>query len=378
MGKFQEAWDQVRLSPEADARIRAALTEARRTGGQVIPLRSGAPGRKKAVRRTGRIVLIAAVVAGLFTVTALAVGVSSIIFRSETVLVGGPDETGYTEEVQFSFDAVGDGPIDMGVWTLDVPEGYGESGDSSYRDSYADAVWEDESGRRIALHYEAADLGFGQWAVDKDDIIKQRAVTVNGSPATLLTTDLGTQLIWTDEELGVGFTLSSSDGDLDLIALAETAHQVDQVPALDENTLAAIEQLGDWQPTLPDAYIERGTFGYPGEAPYVVRTWVNGAGCSVKLRYEPHIPGFTYDNYYVGAYRESGDKEPGGSDTYAGYTVSDITVQGQPAGLVESPDGSPVIVVWVAEDQSVYFVLSAEGMTTPELLALAETVALAG
>lgn len=375
MGKYQEAWDQVRLSPQADARIRNALADAQRTGGQVVPLRPGAPG-KKAARKTARTVLIAAVIAGLFSVTALAVGVSRIIFHSETMLVVGPGESDYTEEVQFSFDTVGDGPIDMGVWTLDVPEGYGESGDSSYRDSYANAVWEDESGQRIALHYEAADLPFGQWAVDKDDIVQQLDVTVNGSAATLLTTDLGTQLIWTDDELGVGFTLSCSDGDLDLIALAETAHQVDEVPPLTEDTLAAIEQLGDWQPALSDAYIERGSYGYPGEAPYVVRTWVNGEGCSVNLRYEPHIPGFTYDNYYVGAYRDGEGKEP--DDPYAGYTVSDITVQGQPAGLVESPDGSPLMVVWVAEDESVYFALSAEGMTTPELLDLAETVTFEG
>ena len=149
---------------------------------------------------------------------------------------------------------------------------------------------------------------------------------------------------------------------------------MDEKPQLDENTLEAIAEFGDWRPTaLPEGYSEYVSNGSPskyggeGGYGYVYRTYVNDAGYTIQLEYEFWRGVISYENqvYVFRNYRQNE------------YTVTDLTVQGLPAGLVETLDGSPALLTWVREGGDLVFKMRAENLTSEELLAVAESVALA-
>ena len=354
--KIHDAWEQVTLSPQADERIRGALAAAQQEQ-KVIPLRRG-------LRRTTRIALIAAVIIGLLSVTALGINMGRIVLREKTVQVVGPDNVA-SEYEEIDFEPTTQGPIYMGLWVLDVPEGYEETERSWYMDGDAANFWENADGKEIRFNYMAADLPYGQSTIVQETLDKQD-ITVNGAPALLYVFQDSSLLVWTNDEIGVGFELSCNDSDIDIIALAETAHQVDEKPKPRPDTLIAIAELGDWNPVLPEGYSEYISYGMPAEYggpdgySYVWHTYVNGAGYTINLRYE-----IAYSNVdHVGGYQDL-------------YNVSDVTVQGWPGGLVENLDGSPYFLVWDNEEVGLTFRMMAEELTSEELLAVAESVALA-
>lgn len=379
VNKFLTAWDQVTLSPEADERIRAALVAAQNSKNNVIPLHAGNTSKKR-VRNTARFTFIAAVMVCLLSVTALAVGIGRIVFTENDVLIGRAGEDEPTEYVELDFDATTDDPIHMGVWTLDVPEGFKETEGSYYRDSNAGTYWENGANQRIIFEYQAADLGYGHTQIPKADIREKQDVTVNSAPGHIYTYadnfgNLWTALYWVDEEKGVGFRLLCEDDSIDLLTLAETAHQTDDKPEADANTLDAIAEFGDWVPAaLPDGYAEYISSGMPseyggeGNYGYVNRTYVNDAGYTIKLDYEVTYDWATYETY-VDYYRDL-------PEDMGGYIVSDVTVQGLPAGLVENADGTPYMLAWISEDGALAFKMYAEALTSDELIAVANSVAL--
>ena len=82
--KYQQAMEQVNLSPEADQRIQAAI-EAAQQEQKVVSLSGGRA--KKSVFRFGRTAVIAAVLAGLLTITAMAVSYYRSLGEVNDVLV---------------------------------------------------------------------------------------------------------------------------------------------------------------------------------------------------------------------------------------------------------------------------------------------------
>ena len=360
--KIRGAWEQVTLSPQADERIRTALADAQQAQ-KVIPLRRG-------LRRTTRIALVAAVIIGLLSVTALGINIGRIALRTENVPVTGPD--GDTSEVvEIVFEPTTDESTQMGIWTLDVPEGF-EEGEPFHRVGVAKAHWANADGKSINLTYVAADRE-ADFFVEKD-FLEEREVTIKGVPGQLYIFEDSSRLFWTDDEIGVGFELWCNDNTIDLPALANTAHQkqVDEKPQLNEDTLEAIADFGDWNPTaMPGNYREYTSggapakYGGPDGYGYVFRTYVNDDGSTIELYYKVARGDEGYEPH-VSHWR-----------TLPGYSVQDVTVQGQPAGLILNKDGSPWRLVWICEDGSLVFDLMCSNLTTEELLAVAESVALA-
>ena len=354
-----------------------------RTAERIDALRhaEAAAPRANRPRRTVRIVLLAAALTALLSVTAYAVYQRIVIVerRTQATDVGTSQAESLTE---VGFEPVSDEPGLLGVWEMGaVPEGFALT-DSFYSAGYATMSWERDGGGRLDLTYTKGGNEPGSMTLPSGAVTEKRDVTVRGSQGKLYT--LGEEgdyrvLLWTDEARGVGFSLVAQDGadDVDLIPLAESVALTNDKPEIDQHTLEAIAQLGDWAPAaLPagyEPYFDQGTPGslYGGAYTYVRRYYTNEAGCAIELRCETPV-NETYAGY-VDNYR-SGFERPADQPN-AVCTVKDTTVQGQPAGLIEYPDGTPLRLVWLTEDGTVAFLLRADDLTSEELLALAESVA---
>ena len=290
----------------------------------------------------------------------------------------GSEET--VTERMVEFTAVDDSPINMGVWELSaVPEGF-EEVDSDYRDGYAGVSWENGKGDHLGFVYQAADLAYGQMMLT--DISEEKDVAVNGTAGKLYVTtnfegEKNTQVFWMNEEKGVGFILSySGENAIDLVSLAESVVPTEGHPKMSEEAKQAVAALGDWAPdALPEGYVEYVTTGMPPEYggetgyAYVHRTYVNDAGAAIQIDYEVVVgENITYNNY-VNYWRDLPAELGGG-------LVKDLSIQGQPAGLVEKTEGVPERLVWLSEDGSLVFILEAETLTSEELMAVAESVTL--
>lgn len=335
----------------------------------------------KKSRRTLRIVLLAAALTALLSVTAYAVYQRIVIVERQTQATD--TETGQTESLtEVGFEPTSDEPVLLGVWEMGaVPNGFAMT-ESFYSAGYATVSWERDGGGRLDLTYTKGGNVPGSMTLPSGVEMKKEDVTVHDSRGTLYT--LGEEddyrvLLWTDEARGVGFSLVAQDGadDVDLIPLAESVVLTDHKPETDQQTLDAIARLGDWAPTdLPEGYepyFSQGSGGALYDSPYayVRRFYTNAAGYAIELRCETPV-NETYAGY-VDNYR-SGFERPADQPN-AICTVTDTTVQGQPAGLIEYPDGTPLRLVWLTEDGTVAFLLSADDLTSEELLALAESVA---
>ena len=238
MNKFQQAMDQVTLSPEADERIQAAI-EAARKGQKVISLPGGRV--KKSVFRFGRTAVIAAVLAGLLIVTALAaVSINHTAFRTRT----------HTEDVLFHhairslgedgwlevyFERTTDEPIELGVWEPGaIPTGFEKvdtfhnAADGCHLDTWANAAGEEFLFYYIVPYPDDGITTIGHNMYDQNRILKQGDVKVNGVAAWYLVYRNGednvhTNLYWTRPDTGVGFMLSTFDLSLgELITIAES------------------------------------------------------------------------------------------------------------------------------------------------------------
>ena len=380
MDDIRELYDNITLSPAADGRIRSALEQAVRP----VP----AHGRRRPVRKGLRISVLAAVTAGLLTVTALAAGVIRIVQAERSVSLGFQDSDETVAAVDVGFDRTDQDPIaPLGVWTVDVPDGYARIGGVTQGD-YTENNWKNDRGARLSFRYEKAGAGLGNVTLTEESIREKRSVTVGDLPGTLYVLPGGSLLAWVDEQAGIGFMLTDDGGGLDLPALAETVSRTADRPEPDENALAALAQLGDWTVTaLPDGYGEYAVQGMPAEYggedqyAYVRRYYSDADGRSIELDHEASL-GDCY-NSYVQYYRDNGDisqeeldviEKMGVSVQGLGCTVTDVTVQGRPAGLVTSENGIAIRLAWLSEDGATAFILSSDSLTADQMLAAAESV----
>ncbi len=344
--------------------------------------------RPRRLGRTVRVALAAAAIVAALGVTAWATGIIRIVKVEKPIILGTQDSDEDIPAIDISFDKTEPGPIaPLGVWEVDMPAGYEKSFSFSSAD-FTNEGWTNGEGSGLTFTYRRAGTG-GDVTLTEEEIQEKRDVTVNGQPGTLYVTENGSMLLWTDQEAGVGFMMSA-DESLDMLALAETVHRTGDTPEMDEYTQAALEDLGDWTITdLPEGYNEYTTQGRPkdqggGWYAYVRRYWTDPAGHTVKLNYENTL-GPSYENY-VSYWRQLADtpqeeidmvRAKGGSVRDFHCTVTDVTVQGRPAGLVVDADGMALRLAWLNGDGSVAFILESDGLSGEELMALAESVELA-
>lgn len=371
-------WDDVFGEAPAsfEDRVQATLRDLEDNTG-----RGAGAKRGKHPARTGALIALAAV---LLTGSALAVTARiRLVEEPQTVSYEATGETG--EALILDFEATDGAPVHLGVWELTgVPDGY-ERADVHYRlvpnGAEGGERWENAAGDGIGLTYQAAYQGYGQLGLNTADIQKREDITVGGSPGTLYTQTDGYQLLrWIDEQRGIGFTLSAPVG-VDVLALAESVRETGDVPELSEETVAALEQLGAWSPTvLPEGYGLYFSNGWPGDYAYVYRTYENGAHYKLYLNYEAAVYTDDIENC-VANYRELAElAEAYGNSDEDGvrvekYTITELTVQGMDARFVRYEDGTPCLLAWMDSENKLVFFLQADALTAEELLAAAESVA---
>ena len=292
-----------------------------------------------------------------FGLVAYAISVR-IIFKDDPIVVDGEEFT------SVGFEALDKEPVYLGVWELtNVPEGfslvksYYRAGEGEARTDFQNA-----DGDTISLIYQKAHGIDGYF--DKT-ILNQESVIVNGNEGQLYVVDNGwSYVFWTVAERGIGFQLSVKGDGYDLLSLAEAVQETDNYPSMDNDTCQALEELGDWNPALPEGYTELMSNGVPGDYAYLWRTYSNAGHYEILLNYEKPISDL---EGYVSHYRS----------TDAGYGVISYTlvvVNGCDGWLMENEDGTPFRITWLDEDNDLVFQMTTNGVDSETLLAAAQGV----
>ena len=391
----------------------------------------------KHIKRTGkntlRTVLIAAVLTALLATTAFAAVVLARgrLEITETVVetpagsegaqTPGGSETEnplvYSENAQdgvkhydITFKPLDDEYIEVGYWYPEmIPAGYEEAFVSDHQWQIGQRiVWEAEGtdfregvGDYIDFDYFIA----GDWywsCLDGDFQVEE--VTVGEYTGTLFTSasEGRSVLFWAIPERGIGFSLHTP-GDVDILAIAESVKEQDEArpSSWAETTEEALAELGVYMPALPEGYKLTETHASPvslggGYYAYVRRMFENEEHAQIYLGYEmighPSDPSEYSEAELYGMTDEEIAQMIQEEYTLEkhlfnprwlteDYAVTDITIWGVPAAVVERLDGSmPLEVSWYVKgagpQEGLLFVMWATDLTADELVALAESVTL--
>ena len=306
-----------------------------------------------------RIVTCALAAALILSLGLVAYAISvRIVFKDDPIVVDGEEFT------SVGFEALDKEPVYLGVWELtNVPEGfslvksYYRAGEGEARTDFQNA-----DGDTISLIYQKAHGIDGYF--DKP-ILTQESVIVNGNEGQLYVVDNGwSYVFWTVAERGIGFQLSVKGDGYDLLSLAEAVQETDNYPSMDNDTCQALEELGDWNPALPEGYTELMSNGVPGDYAYLWRTYSNAGHYEILLNYEKPMSDL---EGYVFHYRS----------TDAGYGVisyTPVVVNGCDGWLMENEDGTPFRITWLDEDNGLVFQMTTNGVDSETLLAAAQGV----
>lgn len=232
MNQYQQAMDQVNLSPEADERISAAIKAAQQEQ-KVIPLHGGKT--KKSAFRFGRAIVVAAVLAGLLIATSLGSDkISRIAFRTDPVTKDQMIFGNEKEWVEIYFEQTTDETLELGVWEPGaVPKGYEKIGAfDNDKIGYHRDNWGTDAGEIFYFSYQlprpAGSESTSHIYIVPEWTLEEGNVTINGSPGRYYITSsdhgkIWANLYWTDPEAGTGFTIFSCDLSLgELITIAES------------------------------------------------------------------------------------------------------------------------------------------------------------
>ena len=319
---------------------------------------------KKSVTHTSksykkRIITFALAAALILSVGLVAYAINArIVFKDDPIVVDGEEYT------SIGFEAMDNYPVYLGVWELtNVPDGFSPV-KSYYRAGEGEARtdFQNADGDIIMLIYQKAH-GVGGY-FDKP-ILHQEDVTVNGNEGQLYVVDNGwSYVFWTDAERGIGFRLSVKGEDYDLLSLAESVQETGNYPSMDNDTRQALEELGDWNPALPEGFAELMSNGVPGDYAYLWRTYANAGHYEIQLNYEKPMSDL---EGYVSHYR----------NTSAGYGVisyTPVVVNGCDGWLMENEDGTPFRITWLDEDNGLVFQMTTNGVDSETLLTAAQGV----
>lgn len=261
--------------------------------------------------------LIAALVA-LMLCLAVSAGSALISMSSNkitTTVVGGdnktdnPGETGENSDASegtdgkdtyegeiVHFDKEFDIYIELGnFYPQQIPEGYTMTYVTDGAPLQSQRIdYENPEGKSIQFWQYIADPAS---AIEIYGIVGRKQIKVNHQDGILYEQTGNTRtLVWIREDLGHGFALRTDDEDVDIVSLAEsTAEGEPLIPSRAEQTVKAVEQLGDYAPGyLPEGYVERGTMGSPieeggGWYSYVRKWYINSEENSrIYFEYETY------------------------------------------------------------------------------------------
>lgn len=199
-------------------------------------------------------------------------------------------------------------------------------------------------------------------------------VDVNGLPGILYVQSGNTRtLVWADEDKGFGFALRANDPAVDLLAMAESTAQGEELtPTHSEETRKALEELGDFSPQyLPEGYEELDVQGWPlsGDWYSYVRKWyVNKAeNATVYFEYETYRI-VTADGYTDDAKTAASFFIPGYVSRREEVVAEDVEICGM-VGIMTQQH-----IAWADPETHKVFHLYSEDVTGEALLEVARSV----
>ena len=203
--KYTKEMDSITISKEADEAIYNNLHEACKAqkGDYIMTYKK---------KRTMRIGLIAA------ALVAVLAAINAHIEMKRT-------DYGQTTEIDFA--KTDDAKPELGFYYPEcIPDGYTKVFVSEYDNRMQTVVYENPQGAELRYIYETAGEG-GQ--VSFENIRSEETVDINGSSGTLYTlSDSSRILLWTNDAAGIGFTLTATDKNIDLIKMAASVAPSDK------------------------------------------------------------------------------------------------------------------------------------------------------
>ena len=203
--KYTKEMDSITISKEADESIYDDLLEACKAqkGDYIMTYKK---------KRTMRIGLIAA------ALVAVLAAINAHIEMKRT-------DYGQTTEIDFA--KTDDAKPELGFYYPECsPDGYTKVFVSEYDNRMQTVVYENPQGAELRYIYETAGEG-GQ--VSFENIRSEETVDINGSSGTLYTlSDSSRILLWTNDAAGIGFTLTATDKNIDLIKMAASVAPSDK------------------------------------------------------------------------------------------------------------------------------------------------------
>ena len=203
--KYTKEMDSITISKEADESIYDDLLEACKAqkGDYIMTYKK---------KRTMRIGLIAA---------ALVAVLAAINAHIEM------KRTDYGQTTDIDFAKTDDAKPELGFYYPEcIPDGYTKVFVSEYDNRMQTVVYENPQGAELRYIYETAGEG-GQ--VSFENIRSEETVDINGSSGTLYTlSDSSRILLWTNDAAGIGFTLTATDKNIDLIKMAASVAPSDK------------------------------------------------------------------------------------------------------------------------------------------------------
>lgn len=331
--------------------------------------------KRKNTRKIIRNLLIAAAAVSIMSVTVYAavnarIALQTTKFQNQQTAAGEPTET---YDVELAFKKTSNEYLELGsCYPQEIPDGYTCTFVSDAAMGMQRLVYEDADGE-FAFDFIMQLGGDGGQRI-LENVVKEESVMVNELPGTLYTMGSGERcIVWTDEAQGVGFTISCSDQEIDLLALAGSVREGTALtPTLSSEYGKALEELGDYRITaLPDGFQQTNEVASPLESGggwyAYVRRWYGDkitADQTIYFEYEHFAlvsdepmnhPTEPVENTPETVLAQMGGGEP-------------ATIQGMPGAVQDEA------VIWVNWDAQVSFRISAPGKTAQELLALAESV----
>lgn len=248
-----------------------------------------------------------------------------------------------------------------------VPEGYSEKFISNRSYGVQEISYENQEGQVIRYEFYFHLNKWG-WEFESDEEPEQ--VDINGLVGYKTASDSRQGLVWTDEERGFGFNISAP-ADVDILKIARSVDVGPElVPSNADKTVAALEELGDYQITAgPEGMVEDGLAGWPleGEEDWYsyVRRWYVNRQTNAQVY-------FTYETYIsdTDSPRALCEMLLGGSD----MPLEAVTICGCEGASLQS--GDSVTLVWATGDGSkgMLFKMFSEDFTAEELVKIAQSV----
>lgn len=315
--------------------------------------------KKQNIKPLRRVLLIAAIVAAFLALSVTAYAIASRLFMSRQAL-DESTEPGI-DQVTYNFEPATDEFIDCKHWMPSmIPGDYELDFVSDYFEynGSQNIRYKNSSGKRIEFMYGKPGPGM---SITFDNVISEEDVSIAENTGVLTRTASYNSLLWINDAAGYAFTLTCTDTELDIIAIAESVVGLDEpVTATNANNTAnAIASIGDYKPSyLPDGYGENGYYGRPNN--YVRRYYVNKeTNRNINFSYELYVLEDGIENNAENVLVLFADGEA-------------VEVNGLPGVLEVNNFGATVH--WVDTGKSLVFTLYTDDVQPDELLKVAESV----